>query len=200
MNQLKTLGIIILTAILFTSIIEMSHIYAQETALKTFDTTEFKIDYPLTWEIASRDSSFPYYGTATVVVFKPVGESMDPSDNSYLNISPLELGKSLDKTTLTVSPDSLDKIVEDKIAFLKDPTSMYGSLNVEILKNNATTVSDLPAKELTYLIHGLGTFNMDTIVIKGDKQYDITFTTPELKVPETLPIVQQMIKSLKFNS
>ena len=78
---------------------------------------------------------------------------------TYLNISPLRVSISLDKTTQTVSPDSLDKIVAKEIAFLQDPVSFYGNLNVEILKNEATTVDGLPAKELTYFIHGLGTFD-----------------------------------------
>ncbi len=58
----------------------------------------------------------------------------------------------------------------------------------------------LPAKELTYLIHGLGTFDMETIVIHEGKQYQLHFTTPELKVPETLPVVQQIINSFMFNT
>ena len=58
----------------------------------------------------------------------------------------------------------------------------------------------LPAKELIYLIHGLGTFDMETIVIHEGKQYQLHFTTPELKVPETLPVVQQIIKNFMFNT
>jgi hypothetical protein len=41
---------------------------------------------------------------------------------------------------------------------------------------------------------------METIVIHEGKQYQLHFTTPELKVPETLPVVQQIIKSFMFNT
>ena len=177
----------------------MKNVYAQDTTLQTFDSPEFKVDYPSTWEIAPKNSTFPYYGSDTIVVFKPIGET-SPLNITYLNISPLRVGISLDKTTLTVSPDSLDKIVAEEIAFLQDPASFYGDLNVEILKNDATTVDGLPAKELTYFIHGLGTFDMETVVIQGDKQYQLHFTTPKSKVPETLPVVHQIIKSCMFNT
>ena len=177
----------------------MTNVYAQDTTLQTFVSPEFKVDYPSIWEIASKNSTFPYYGSNTIVVFKPIGETT-PLDITYLSISPLRVGISLDKTNLTVSRDSLDKIVEEEIAFLQDPTSFYGDLNIEILNNNATMVDSLPAKELSYLIHGLGTFDMETIVIHKDKQYQLHFTTPKSKVTETLPVVQQMIKSFMFNA
>jgi hypothetical protein len=96
--------------------------------------------------------------------------------------------------------NSLDRLVSSQIAFLQDPSSMYGNLDVEILENNATTVDGLPAKELRYVIHGIGSFEMQTYVIKNDKLYQLTFQTPESKVPSTLPAAQQMIKTLKFNS
>jgi hypothetical protein len=177
----------------------MTNAYAQDATLQTFESPEFKVDYPSTWEIAPKNSTFPYYGSNTIVVFKPIGETT-PLDITYLSISPLRVGISVDKTNLTVSRDSLDKIVEEEIAFLQDPVSFYGNLNVEVLKNNATTVDGLPAKEITYLIHGLGTFDMETIVIHENKQYQLHFTTPKSKVTETLPVVQQIIKSFMFNA
>lgn len=177
----------------------MRNVYAQDTALQTFDTPEFKINYPSTWEIAPKNSTFPYYGSNTVVVFKPTGET-SPLNITYLSISPLRVGISIDNTSLTVSRDSLDKIVAEEIAFLQDPASFYGDLNVEIIKNNATTVDGLPAKELTYFIHDLGTFDMETIVVHENKQYQLHFTTPKSKISETLPVVQQIIKSFMFNA
>jgi hypothetical protein len=177
----------------------MTNVYAQDTTLQTFDSPEFKLNYPSTWEIAPKNSTFPYYGSDTIVVLKPIGET-SPLNITYLNISPLRIGISFDKTTQTVSPDNLDEIVAKEIAFLQDPTSFYGDLNVEILNNNSTTVDGLPAKELTYLIHGLGTFDKETIVIHEGKQYQLHFTTPVSSVSETLPVVQQIIKSFIFKA
>lgn len=177
----------------------MANVNGQESVLQTFNNTEFRVNYPSTWEIAPRNYTFPYYGSDTIVVFKPIGET-NPLNITYLSISLLQLGASLDNTTLATTRDSLDKIVAEQIAFIQDPGSFYGGLDVKILTNNATMVDGLPAKELRYLIHGLGTFDIETFVIHEDKQYQLHFTTPESKATETLPIVQQIIKSLKFNA
>lgn len=175
---------------------------AQPSTLKNYTDIQgrFMVQYPPAWEIAPKNSTFPYYGADTAIVFKPVDETASPLENTLFSVTPLDRGKSLNRTTLTVTPDSLDKTVTDQIAFLQDPSSMYGNLNVELLNNNATTVDGLPAKELTYLIHGIGSFEMQTYVLKNDKLYHLIFQTPELKVPHTLPAAQLMIKTLKFLS
>lgn len=175
---------------------------AQSSTLKTYNDVQgrFVVQYPSAWEIAPKNSTFPYYGAATAIVFKPTDETASPLENTLFSITPMDRAKSLDRTTLTVTPDSLDKTVADQIALLQDPSSMYGSLNVEILKNNATTVDGLPAKELTYVIHGIGSFEMQTYVIKNGELYQLIFQTPESKVPYTLPAAQLMIKTLKFLS
>jgi two-component SAPR family response regulator len=41
---------------------------------------------------------------------------------------------------------------------------------------------------------------METLVIHEDKQYQLHFTTPVSDVSETLPAVQQIIKSFRFNT
>jgi hypothetical protein len=175
---------------------------AQTNTLKTYEDTQgrFIVQYPSSWEIAPQNSSFPYYGASTAIVFKPVDETSSPLENTLFSITPMEGGRSLASSTSTGAPDSLDKMVNNQIALLQDPSSMYGNLNVEILDNNATTVDGLPAKELTYLIHGIGSYEIQTFVLKNDKLYQLIFQTPESKVPYTLPAAQQMIKSFKFVS
>jgi hypothetical protein len=164
---------------------------AQSNILKTYNDTQgrFVVQYPSTWEIAPKNSSFPYYGPTTAIVFKPVDETANPLENTLFSISPMD-----------VSRYSLDRLVSSQIALLQDPSSMYGNLDVEILENNATTVDGLPAKELSYVIHGIGSFEIQTYVIENDRIYQLTFQTPESKVPFTLPAAQQMIKTLEFNS
>jgi hypothetical protein len=175
---------------------------AQTDLVKTYNDTQgrFMVQYPTTWEIAPKNSSFPYYGVDTAIVFKPVDETSSPLENTLFSITPVGGANSLDGTSLKVTPDSLNRIVSDQIEFMQDPSSMYGNLNVEILQNNSTTVNGLPAKELTYLIHGIGSFEMQTFVINDDKLYQLIFQTPEIKVPYTLPAAQQMIDTLKFTS
>lgn len=163
---------------------------AQSNMLTYNDTQgRFVVQYPSTWEIAPKNSSFPYYGSTTAIVFKPVDETANPLENTLFSISPMD-----------VSRYSLDRLVSSQIALLQDPSSMYGNLDVEILENNATTVDGLPAKELSYVIHGIGSFEIQTYVIENDRIYQLTFQTPESKVPSTLPAAQQMIKTLNFNS
>jgi hypothetical protein len=164
---------------------------AQSNILKTYNDTQgrFVVQYPSAWEIAPKNSSFPYYGPTTAIVFKPVDETANPLENTLFSITPMDVGR-----------NSLDRLVSSQIALLQDPSSMYGNLGVEILENNATTVDGLPAKELSYVIHGIGSFEIQTYVIKNDRLYQLTFQTPESKVPYTLPVAQQMIKTLKFSS
>ncbi len=164
---------------------------AQSNILKTYNDTQgrFVVQYPSAWEIAPKNSSFPYYGSTTAIVFKPVDETASPLENTLFSITPMDVGR-----------NSLDRLVSSQIALLQNPSSMYGNLDVEILENNATTVDGLPAKELSYVIHGIGSFEIQTYVIKNDRLYQLTFQTPESKVPYTLPVAQQMIKTLKFNS
>jgi hypothetical protein len=156
------------------------------------------IQYPSTWEVAPRDSSFPYYGTATAIAFKPSAEDNGPLSHSLFSITPTDIEKSLDKTTLQVKPKSLDQIASDFIEFLMTPSSILGDLKVEVLKNNATTIGGLPARQIQYLPHSIGTFDMQAYVIKNDKLYSLRFSTPELKVQETLPTAQNMLKSFQF--
>jgi hypothetical protein len=121
---------------------------------------KFTIQYPSSWEVAPRDSSFPYYGTATAIAFKPTSEGNDPLSHSLFNITPTDIEKSLDKTTLQVKPKNLDQVSSDFIEFLKTPSSVLGDLKVEVLKNNATTIGGLPARQIQYLAHSIGTFEM----------------------------------------
>jgi hypothetical protein len=154
---------------------------------------KFTIQYPSSWEVAPRDSSFPYYGTATAIAFKPTYEGNDPLSHSLFNITPTDIEKSLDKTTL-------DQVASDFIEFLKTPSSVLGDLKVEVLKNNATTIGGLPARQIQYLAHSIGTFEMQAYVIKNDKLYSLRFSTPEFKVPETLPVAQNMLKSFQLTA
>jgi len=159
---------------------------------------KFTIQYPSTWEVAPRDSSFPYYGTATAIAFKLSSEDNGQLSHSLFSITPTDIEKSLDKTTLQVKPKSLDQIASDFIEFLMTPSSVLGDLKVEVLKNNATTIGGLPARQIQYLAHSIGTFEMQAYVIKNDKLYTLRFSTPELKVQETLPTAQNMLKSFQF--
>lgn len=118
--------------------------------------------------------------------------------HSVFSITPTDVEKSLDKATLQVRPKSLEQFVCDTIDFLTTPSSVLGDQQVEVLKNNQTTIGGLPAREVTYLTHSIGTFNMQAFVIKDDRLYTFVFSTQELQVPQTFPAVQKMLQSVKF--
>jgi PsbP len=159
---------------------------------------KFTVLYPSDWEISPRDSSFPYYGTATVISFRPISNSGDLTDNPSVSITPTDVAKVLDTKDLKVKPKTLEQIANDSITFYKDPNSPLGNTQFELLKSNSTTVGGMPALQIQYILKSLGLFTMQTYVIKDDKLYTISFSAPELRVPDTLPGAQMIIKSFKF--
>jgi hypothetical protein len=186
-------AVVILAIITGTGLINQGVLAQVQQQVYKDPQGKFTIQYPSTWEVAPRDSSFPYYGTATAIAFKPSSEDNGPLSHSLFSITPTDIEKSLDKTTLQVKPKSLDQIASDFIEFLMTPSSVLGDLKVEVLK-----IGGLPARQIQYLPHSIGTFDMQAYVIKNDKLYTLRFSTPELKVQETLPTAQNMLKSFQF--
>jgi hypothetical protein len=191
-------AVVILAIITGTRVINQGVLAQVQQQVYKDPQGKFTIQYPSTWEVAPRDSSFPYYGTAMAIAFKPSSEDNGPLSHSLFSITLTDIEKSLDKTTLQVKPKSLDQIASDFVEFLMTPSSVLGDLKVEVLKNNATTIGGFPARQIQYLPHSIGTFDMQAYVIKNDKLYTLRFSTPELKVQETLPTAQNMLKSFQF--
>jgi hypothetical protein len=181
-------GVVILAIITGIGLINQGALAQVQQQVYKDPQGKFTIQYPSTWEVAPRDSLFPYYGNATAITLKPTSEGNDPLSHSYFTITRTDIEKFLNKTTLQVKPKSLDQIVSENT-----PSSTVS----EILKNNATTIGGLPARQIQYLTHGIE-FGMVAYVIKNDKLYSLRFSTPELKVPETLPAAQNMLKSFQF--
>jgi len=173
---------------------------AAQTQQQTYKDPEgrFTIQYPSNWQIAPKDSSFPYYGTATAIAFKPTSEGKDLLSNSLFSISLTNVERALNTTDLKVKPKSLDQIVSDSIEFSNNPSSVLGDMKVEVLKKNPITIGGFPALQVQYLTHKIGTFDMQTLVIKNNRLYTFLFSTPELRVPETLPVAQSMLKTFQF--
>jgi len=44
-------------------------------SIKTYTNEQFTIRYSTNWEISPKNSSFPYYGTATIISFRPISNS-----------------------------------------------------------------------------------------------------------------------------
>ena len=154
--------------------------------------------YPLDWEIAPRNSTFPYYGETTALVLRPiVGEPVTPLNEIFFSISVSDVKRSLEDSQL-LPADFLDKLVTDKISSFQDPSSIYGNLNVKLIGNNYTRLGDQPAKELTFLAQNIGTFEVDTYSIYNNQLYHVNFISPQSNVSEMYKEFQQIKESFRF--
>lgn len=56
------------------------------------------------------------------------------------------------------------------------------------------------SRQIQYITQSLGLFAMETYVIKDGKLYTISFSAPESRVPEILPIAKNMTQSFQFTA
>ena len=179
---------------------QQAYVEAQSNSTQTFTSTNntFNLNYPLDWEIAPRNSSFPYYGETTALVLRPVmDEPVTPLNETFFSISVSDVKRLLEDNK-SLPAEFLDKLVADKINSFEDPSSIYGNLNVKLLGNNYTRLGDQPAKELTFLTQNLGTFEVDTYAIYNDQLYHVNFMGPQSKVSEMYKEFQQIEDSFRF--
>ena len=179
---------------------QQAYVEAQSNSTQTFTSTNntFNLNYPLDWELAPRNSSFPYYGETTALVLRPImDEPVTPLNETLFSISVSDVKRLLEDNK-TLPAAFLDKLVADKINSFEDPSSIYGNLNVKLLGNNYTRLGDQPAKELTFLTQNLGTFEVDTYAIYKDQLYHVNFMGPQSKVSEMYKEFQQIEDSFRF--
>jgi hypothetical protein len=179
---------------------QQAYVEAQSNSTQTFTSNNntFNLNYPLDWEIAPRNSSFPYYGETTALVLRPVMDKpVTPLNETFFSISVSDVKRLLEDNK-SLPAEFLDKLVADKINSFEDPSSIYGNLNVKLLGNNYTRLGDQPAKELTFLTQNLGTFEVDTYAIYNDQLYHVNFMGPQSKVSEMYKEFQQIKDSFKF--
>ena len=158
----------------------------------------YNLKYPLDWEIAPRNSTFPYYGETTALVLRPImDELITPLNEIFFSISVSDVKRSLEDSQLLPS-QFLDKLVSDKISSFEDPSSIYGNLDVKLLGNNYTRLSDQPTKELTFLAQNIGTFEVDTYTIYNNQLYHFNFISPQSNASEMYKEFQQIKESFRF--
>jgi hypothetical protein len=190
----------LLVLLLGTNNIQIGYVKAQINSTHTFTSTNqtFDLNYPSDWEIAPRNSTFPYYGETTALVLRPViNESVTPLNEIFVSISVSDVKRLLEDNK-SLPAEFLDKLVADKIGTFEDPSSMYGNLNVKLLGNNYTRLGDQAAKELTFLAQNLGTFEVDTYTIYNDQLFHLNFVAPQSNVPEMYKEFQQIKDSFRF--
>ena len=62
-------------------------------SIKTYTSEHFTIRYPSNWEISPKNSSFPYYGTSTVISFRPISNSENLTDHPSLSVTLTDVEK-----------------------------------------------------------------------------------------------------------
>jgi hypothetical protein len=166
-------------------------------SIKSYTSEQFTIQYPTNWEISAKNSTFPYYGTATVISFRPISNTEDLTDHPALSITLTDVEKVFDRTDMKVKPKTLEQIANDTIIFYKNPGPL-GDTQFKLLKNAALTVADQPGRQIQYITQSLGLFAMETYVIKDGKLYTISFSAPELRISELLPVAKKITQSFQF--
>lgn len=167
------------------------------TSLYIDPKNKFELYYPFDWEIAPKNSTFPYYGETTEVVFKPKGEIASPLNQVIFSISISDV-RNLSNSGKTNSSIFLDDVVAERVNSFKDPSSIYGGLDVKLLGNNITHIDDVLSRELVFLTQGLGTFDMDIFTINKGFLYHFVFMSPQSQALEFVKQIQQMKSSFKF--
>ena len=194
------LPVSLLLLLIGTMNFQLGHVEAQSNSTQTFTSPSntFNLNYPLDWEIAPRNSSFPYYGETTALVLRPImDEPVTPLNETFFSISVSDVKRLLEDNK-SLPAEFLDKLVADKISSFEDPSSVYGNLNVKLLGDNYTRLGDQPAKELTFFAQNLGTFEVDTYTIYNDQLYHVNFMGPQSKVSEMYKEFQQIKDSFRF--
>jgi hypothetical protein len=164
-------------------------------SIKTYTSKHFTIQYPSNWEISPKNSSFPYYGTSTVISFRPISGNL--TDHPSLSVTLTDVEKVLDRKDMKVKPKTLEQIANDTIIFYKNPGPL-GDTEFKLLNNTALTVGGQPGRQIQYITQSLGLFAMETYVIKDGRLYTISFSAPESGIPEILPIAKNITQSFQF--
>lgn len=167
------------------------------TSLYVDSKNKFELYYPYNWEIAPKNSTFPYYGETTEIVFKPNGETVSPLNQIVFSISISDIGELLKDGNISSSL-FLDDVVAERVSSFSDPYSTYAGLDVKLLENNQTNIDGILSRGLIFLTQGLGTFDMDIFTINDGLLYQFVFMSPQSQALEVAPQVQQMKSSFKF--
>ncbi len=155
----------------------------QQQQLLTYTNPEgrFSIDYP------SNSVAKP---VADIRLDMLVHTNTNATD-AVLSISIENTTKYLDTNTLQVKTHSLRDYVNDKINKINSLSSGFrGTEALKYLKDNPTTVAGNPAWTISYTNDPF-LYYTTTYMIKDNKLYTFEYQSGQLKVPETLPVVQK---------
>ncbi len=166
----------------------------------------FTIDYPQNWKEEGLTSAYDFGGNTIFKVGAPTNDpnSMRTSSNTVISIDVENTSRSLNPNTLQVESASAEDYANNQINILSGPMNL-GSIQAthDITKNNKVNVSGLPAWRIDYITNLSGiqsSYQSEVYVVKEGTLFTIGLFTDPLKVPETLPIFEKVLKSFKFTT
>lgn len=191
------------------------------TGWQTYQDSQngFKIEYPSEWGIEEPTSSSgllpdsplasepfgPNPDAAsppakTGVTLLPDDEPTDKIIKTHVSVDTLNTSRTLDPDTLQVTSLPPEHYAQ---AFIQTMTGLSEGSTLDTLKNEATTVSGLPAWQVEYIsgYQGMQTsYGKNFYVVKDGKMFEIAFMTDPLEVPETRPIGEKIMDSFQFTN
>jgi hypothetical protein len=181
----------------------------QQQGLLTYTDPEgrFTINYPSNWKIKPTDGSSALLSIDRnkIVEFDLNSDrptmSGNPATDASLAISIENTSKYLDTNTLQVKTHPLRDYVNGKISTINSLAFGSDSITLKYLKDASTKVAGLPAWIIAYTSAFAGIpslYETTTYMIDDNKLYTFDYHSAQLKVPETLPVVQKMINSFKL--
>jgi hypothetical protein len=159
--------------------------------LKTYENPGFglSIQYPSSWAgMQLRADPFAQTNTSIVAIFEAPRENLSDSyrENLILSVQgPLEDTISLEEYT-------------------QNSLSAFRSMSdrISILESSPSTLSGLPAHEITYS-SGLQDLNLKKMqiftIVNGSTAYVVTFGAEESQFDKYIPAIMKMVNSLRIN-
>jgi PsbP-like protein len=143
-----------------------------------------KIQYPADWIKEEKD-----FGLAKNVLF------LAPD-------SPIKYAEKLFIAVLDENRSSLTDIVNDEINFYKYQNDAIA--NYQVIESTPIVVNNIPAYKIVDTYTDPNKFGnvktMDILVLKGNKLYELQFTSEPEKYDILLPTVQRMIDSFQITT
>lgn len=159
--------------------------------LKTYENPGFglTIQYPSSWAGTQlRSDPFAQANTSIVAIFEAPRENLTDTyrENLILSVQgPLE------------DTISLDEYTQNSLSAFR---SMSGSIS--ILESSPSTLSGLPAHEITYS-SGLQNLNLKKMqiftIVNGNTAYVVTFGAEESQFNKYMPVIMKMVNSIRIN-
>ncbi|MDW0179930.1 MAG: PsbP-related protein [Nitrososphaeraceae archaeon] len=190
--DLQKWTMVTLSSIAITMIVGLvSLVYGQVEEFETYTNDEFdcSVQYPSDWKIKDKNPS-------AVSFMIP-----DRDDNSWFAVSVDEPKRDLDTSTMKLRNQSLQEYVKQQLDLAEGAAKGLALFTKEhadysLIRQNQFTLdgNDWIKSEYNFV----NQYNFESTTFANGKFYTLSYVEDPLKVPETLPIVNQMVDSFKM--